>query len=75
MGAIQKQRAPAVRDALALTARKRLVAAAAWGELVLTGRKPSLEAVLARATGSASCSPACTDRLKMKPSACVCTHP
>ena len=62
----QVQRAPAARDALALTARKRLVAAAACGELVLAGRKPSLEVVLALATGSASCSPACTDMLRMK---------
>ena len=64
--------APAARDALALTARKRLVAAAACGELVLAERSPSLEVVLARTIGSASCSPACTDMLPVEGiSACV----
>ena len=44
-----------------LTARKRLVAAAACGELVLAAWKPSVEVILflAATTGSGSCSPAC----------------
>ena len=52
---------PAARDVLVLTARKRLVAAAACGELVRAAWKPSVEVVLflAASTGSGSCSPAC----------------
>jgi len=50
---------PAVRDVmLELTAKKRLVAAAAWGELTLVGLWPSLVVLLLLATGSGSCSPA-----------------
>ena len=52
---------PAARDVLVLTARKRLVAAAACGELVRAAWKPSVEVVLflAASTGAGSCSPAC----------------